>query len=76
VLLCCLSESRAGRHSHSLALFRLTPGAGASQFGAALAGLLSPLACSLSLYVSSGILPMLPPNIHVFVVSFSGNEHV
>jgi hypothetical protein len=30
----------------------------------------------LSLYVSSGILPMLPPDIQVFVVSFSDNEQV
>jgi hypothetical protein len=43
----CLSGSRGGRHSHSLALFGLTPGAGASRFGAALARLLSPLTCSL-----------------------------
>jgi hypothetical protein len=47
VLLCHLGGSRARRHSHSLALFGLTPGAGVSRFGAALAGLLSPLACSL-----------------------------
>jgi hypothetical protein len=40
-----------GRHSHSLALLGLTLGAGASQFGAALAGLLSPLACSLLIYL-------------------------
>jgi hypothetical protein len=39
-----------GRHSHSLALFGLTPGAGASRFGAALAGLLSRLR-ALSLYI-------------------------
>jgi hypothetical protein len=31
---------------------------------------------ALSLYVSSGILHMSPLNIHVFVVSFSGNEQV
>jgi hypothetical protein len=37
----------ARKHSHSLALLGLTPGAGASQFGAAPAGLFSPLACSL-----------------------------
>jgi hypothetical protein len=47
VVLCRLGGSRVGRHSHSLALFGLTPGAGASRFGAALAGLLSPLTCSL-----------------------------
>jgi hypothetical protein len=47
VVLCHLGGSRAGRHSHSLALFGLTPGAGASRIGAALARLLSPLACSL-----------------------------
>jgi hypothetical protein len=47
VVLCRLGGSRARRHSHSLALFGLTPGAGASRFGVALTGLLSPLACSL-----------------------------
>jgi hypothetical protein len=31
---------------------------------------------ALSLYVSSGILPMLPLDAQVFVVSFSGNEQV
>jgi hypothetical protein len=39
-----------GRHSHSLALLGLTPGACASWFGAAPAGLLSPLR-ALSLYI-------------------------
>jgi hypothetical protein len=32
--------------------------------------------CALSLYVSSGILPMSPLDAQVFVVSFSGNEQV
>jgi hypothetical protein len=32
--------------------------------------------CALSLYVSSDILPMSPPDALVFIVSFSGNEHV
>jgi hypothetical protein len=41
-----------GRHSHSLALLGLTPGAGASRFGDAPAGLLSPLACSLPVYLA------------------------
>jgi hypothetical protein len=31
---------------------------------------------ALSLYVSSGILPMSPPDAQVFVMSFSGNEQV
>jgi hypothetical protein len=31
---------------------------------------------ALSLNVSSGILPMSPPDVQVFVVSFSGNEQV
>jgi hypothetical protein len=75
VVLCRLGGPKAGSHLHFLALFVLTPGAGASRFEAALAGLLSPL-CALSLYVSSGILPMSPPDVHVFVVSFSGNEQV
>jgi hypothetical protein len=32
--------------------------------------------CVLSPYISSGILPMSLPDAQVFVVSFSGNEHV
>jgi hypothetical protein len=32
--------------------------------------------CALSLYVSSGILPMSPPDAQVFIVSFSDNEQV
>jgi hypothetical protein len=39
-------------------------------------GLASFSACVLSPYISSGILPMSPPDAQVFVVSFSGNEHV
>ena len=31
---------------------------------------------ALSLYVSSGILSMSPPDAQVFVVSFSGNEQI
>jgi hypothetical protein len=31
---------------------------------------------ALSLYVSSGILPMSPPDAQIFVVSFSGNKQV
>jgi hypothetical protein len=38
-------------------------------------GWTSSSACVLSPYISSGILPMSPPNAQVFVVS-SGNEHV
>jgi hypothetical protein len=40
------------KHSHSLALLGLTPGAGASQFEVAPTGLLSPLACSLLIYLA------------------------
>jgi hypothetical protein len=40
-----------GRHLHSLALLGQTPGAGVSRFGGALAGLLSPLACSLPICI-------------------------
>jgi hypothetical protein len=49
---CCVASAGPGLgiHSHSLALLGLTPGAGASRFGAAPVGLLSPLACSL-LYI-------------------------
>jgi hypothetical protein len=47
-------------------------GAGASWFGAVSAGLISPLACYLPIYIA--ILPMSPPDAHVFVVSFSGIE--
>jgi hypothetical protein len=51
---CCVASAGPGlgRHSHSLALLGLTRGAGASQFGAAPAGLLSPLACSLPIYLA------------------------
>jgi hypothetical protein len=41
-----------GRHLHSLALLGLTSGTGASRFGAALARLISPLACSLPIYLA------------------------
>jgi hypothetical protein len=41
-----------GRHSHSLALLGLTPGVGASRFGAAPAGLFSPLVCSIPKYLA------------------------
>jgi hypothetical protein len=33
-------------------------------------------ACMLSPYISSGISPMSPPDVKIFVVSFSDNEHV
>jgi hypothetical protein len=46
---------------------------GASRFGAAPAGLFLRLH-ALSLYISSSIVPMLPPDAQVFVVSLSGNE--
>jgi hypothetical protein len=51
-ILCWFGGSKAGRRSHSLALLGLTPGAGASRFRAAPAGLLSPLACSLPIYLA------------------------
>jgi hypothetical protein len=41
-----------GRHLHSLALLGLTSGAGASQFGAAPAGLFYPFACSFPIYLA------------------------
>ena len=44
--------TRLGRHSHSLTLFGLTPGAGVSWFGAAPVGLLSLLVCSLPIYLA------------------------
>jgi hypothetical protein len=51
---CCVASvgPELERHSHSLALLGLTPGAGASRFGAAPAGLLSPRACSLPIYLA------------------------
>jgi hypothetical protein len=64
-----------GRHSHSLALLRLTPGVGASRLELLWLGLFLYLR-ALTLYVSSGILPMSPPDAQVFVVSFSGNKQV
>jgi hypothetical protein len=51
---CCVASAGPGleRHSHSLAVLGLTPDAGASRFVAAPAGLLSPLACSLPIYLA------------------------
>jgi hypothetical protein len=51
---CCVASAgpRVGRHSHSLVLLGLTPGAGASWFGATPARLLSPLACSLPMHLA------------------------
>jgi hypothetical protein len=51
---CCVASvgPGLGRHSHSLVLLGLTSGVGASRFGAAAAGLLSPLACSLPIYLA------------------------
>jgi hypothetical protein len=50
---CCVAfaGSWLGRHSHSLTLLGLTPSAGASRFGAAPTGLLSPLVCSLPICI-------------------------
>jgi hypothetical protein len=49
VVLCRFGGSRAGK---TLALLGLTSGSGASWFGAAPARLLSPLACSLHIYLA------------------------
>jgi hypothetical protein len=51
---CCVASVGLGLEipSHSLVLLGLTPGAGASRFGAAPAELLSPLACSLPIYLT------------------------
>jgi hypothetical protein len=74
VVLCSLDGSRAGKALTFSHPFRPDAGCvGASRFGAASAGLLSPFACSL-LYVFSGILPMSSPYVKVFVVSFTVNE--
>jgi hypothetical protein len=74
---CCVASTGLGlgRHSHSLSLLGQMPCAGASRFGAATAGLFLRL-YALSLYVSSSILPMSPPDARVLAVSFSGNEQV
>jgi hypothetical protein len=51
---CCVAPVGLGlgRHSHSLALLGLTPSAGASRFGVAPSELLSPLVCSLPIYLA------------------------
>jgi hypothetical protein len=51
---CCVASAGPGlgRQSHSLALLGLTPGAGASWFGAAPTRLLSLAACSLLIYLA------------------------
>jgi hypothetical protein len=74
---CCVASAGPGlgRHSHSLALLRPKPGAGASRFGGAPARLLSLIACSLPICIYC-ILPMPPPDAQVFLVSLSGNEQV
>jgi hypothetical protein len=51
VVLCRLDGPGLGRHLYYLALLGLTHGADASRFGAAPAGLLSPLACSLPICI-------------------------
>jgi hypothetical protein len=50
---CCVASAGPGlgRHSHSLSFLGLSSGAGAFWFGAAPVGLLSPLACSLPIYL-------------------------
>jgi hypothetical protein len=52
VVLCRFGGSRAGKTLAFLALLGLTPDAGASWFGAAPVELLSPLACSLPIYLA------------------------
>jgi hypothetical protein len=73
VVLCCFGGSRAGK---ALAFSR------PSRIDA-WCGCLSVWSCSdwasfsayvLSPYISSGILPMSPLDVQVFVVSFSGNK--
>jgi hypothetical protein len=66
---------RLERHSHSLALLGLTPGLGCLLVWSC-SSRASFYACVPSPYISSGILPMSPLDAHVFVVFFSGNEHV
>jgi hypothetical protein len=58
---CCVASADPGlrRHSHSLALLGLTPSAGASRFRLAPAELLSPLACSLVIYLAVYYLRLL-----------------
>jgi hypothetical protein len=51
VVLCRLVGPGLGRHSHSLALPGLAPGAGASRFRATPTELLSLLACSLPICI-------------------------
>jgi hypothetical protein len=63
-----------GRHSHSHALLRLTPGADASRFGAAPVGLFSPLACSLPIYLAAYYLCRL--HMPRSSSSFFGNEQI
>jgi hypothetical protein len=75
---CCVTSADPGlgRHSHSLALLGLTPGAGASRFGAAPAGLLSPLACSLPIYLAVYYLCRLQMSRSSLCSSLSTNRYV
>jgi hypothetical protein len=75
---CCVTSAGLGlgRHSHSLTLLGLTPGAGASMFGAAPAGLLYPLACSLYMYLAVYYLCRLQMPISLLCPSPATNRHV
>jgi hypothetical protein len=65
-----------GRHSHSLALLGLTPGAGASRFGATPAGLISPLVCSLPIYLTVYYLCRLQMRMPSLCPSLATNMYV
>jgi hypothetical protein len=75
---CCVASAGPGleRHSHSLALFGLTPSAGASRFGAAPAGLLSPLACSLPIYLAVYYLCRIQMPMSSSCLSLATNRYV
>jgi hypothetical protein len=74
---CCvtLAGPGLGRHSHSLTLLGLTPGAGASWFGVARAGLLYPLACSLYMYLAVYYLWRLQMPKSLLCASSATNRH-
>jgi hypothetical protein len=75
VVLCCFGGSRAGK-TLAFSCPSWTDAWHECLLVWSCSGWPSFSACVISLYISSGILPMSPLDAQVFVVSFSGNEYV
>jgi hypothetical protein len=75
VVLCRFGGSRAGKTLAFSRPSRIDAWCGCLSVWS-YSGWASFFACVLSPYISSGILPMSPPDAYFFVMSFSNNEHV